>query len=537
MKTKIITIFGGVYSSLGKGIIASSIGRILTQLGYKVAMQKMDPYLNYNSGNLSPLQHGEVFVTEDGGEGDLDLGNYERFTGVNCTKDSDITSGVIYGEVINDERKGKYLGSTIQVIPHITNAIKDKINSVIEKINPDFLIIEIGGTVGDLESLPFVEAISQFASEYGRSDFLSIIAAPLIKLSYGDEIKTKPAQHAFKSLCSLGIIPNMIILRYSDKVKDEIFNKLSLTCHVNKENIFLSMDLPSIYLLPGELYKQKIQDAIFKHFDIKYNHKNDNFKQWADYIKKIGKLTKKVKIAFVGKYISLKDSYRSMIESLRFAGYENNHVLDIKWVDAEKLTEKNVKRSLGDCHGILIAGGFGVRGVDGKITAIKYARENNIPIFGVCLGMQLMLIEYARNVMGLKNANSTEFDPKALAIFDSPSKTMQLGSRNCCFEKGTLANKIYKSEKISERFRHRYEFNNTLAEEFKKAGMGLSGYCGEEKNVLSNIELKNHPFFFGCQYHPEYAGKPQNADLAFVEFIKASISKKNKNKILKKENV
>lgn len=526
MKTKIIVIFGGVYSSLGKGIIASSIGRILKECGYKVFMQKMDPYLNVDPGNLSPYQHGEVFVTQDGKECDLDLGNYERFTGQNMTQNSSITSGKMYFDVINDERQGKYDGGTVQVIPHITNKIKEHITKTLKSQKSDFLIIEVGGTVGDMESIPFIEALSQFAAEYGKKNFMSVLCAPLLKLSNGGETKTKPAQHAIRNLGSFGLIPSCLILRSADPVGKDLIEKICLNCHLKKEYVFISRDVPSVYLLPNLLYNQKIQDAIFKYFGI-INEKKDNFQRWITFTDRIVKPKNNViKVALVGKYVELKDAYMSIHESLKFACYENESDLELMWINSEDITRSNVDSILSKADAILVPGGFGIRGIEGKMLAIEYARINKVPFLGICLGMQLALIEFAKNVLKLKNPNSTEFNKKCLPIFYSKEGSMHLGAEKCTLVKNSLAQSIYRKETIDERFRHRYEFNNKYIKAFAEKGMLVSGWCGPKMDIVCCAEYEDHPFFFTCQFHPEFTSKPGSPDPAFDGFIVAAIKSK-----------
>ncbi len=526
MKTKVIVIFGGVYSSLGKGIIASSVGNILKHNGYSVFMQKMDPYLNVDPGTLSPYQHGEVFVTNDGKECDLDLGNYERFINADLTANSSITSGYIYNKVITDERKGLYEGRTVQVVPHITSKIKEHITKTINDEKPDFLIIEVGGTVGDIESIPFIESISQYASEYGKDNFLSILCAPLISLDGSSgEVKTKPAQHSIREMGALNIVPSLLVLRSTKKVDSSVINKICLNCHLDSDNVFISYDLSSIYKLPNELYNQKIHEAIFKYFSIE-NNRQDNFSKWINFTDTIKTYDKKVRIALVGKYTELKDAYMSVHESLNFACYKQGLNLEIDWINSTNVNESNVENLLKQCDGILVPGGFGHRGVEGKILAAKYARENNVPYFGICFGLQLALIEFAKNVLGIKNPNSTELDKSCFPIFDYIDGNMHLGQEDVEIVPNTLTHKIYESINVKQRFRHRYEFNNSLIKQFEDKGIVFSGFCNHKSKTVCCFENTNNDFFFACQYHPEFISKPNTPEKSFVAFITAAFKHK-----------
>lgn len=533
MNTKVILIFGGVYSSLGKGIISSSIGRILTEMKYKVSMLKCDPYLNVDPGTLSPYQHGEVFVTYDGAETDLDLGNYERFTGKKMSRMSTLTSGRVYSEIISKERAGGYEGKTVQVIPHVTDHIKNKIYKLIEAENPDFLLIEIGGTVGDIESIPFVEAMSQFTSEYGKDNVMSILCAPLIYIQTSEEIKTKPTQHSFKELCSLGITPSILILRYTQMVGQSIIDKIALSCHISSKNIFVSPNLKSTYFLPVELYNQGIYNSIMKYFGIKISP-NANIDNWVKYTNRIKAIKDEVKIAIVGKYIELHDSYASLVESLKLAGYEYSRNVKIGWVNSDTLTSKNLKIKFDAYHGILIPGGFGIRGIEGKILAAQYARTSKTPYMGICLGMQIATIEFARNVLGWKDATSQEFNPKSKRqVFHYIDGRMRLGEQVChLISKSTKCYKLYKNEFVAERHRHRYEFNNKYIKAFEDKGFVFSAFSNDSEKTVEMIELKDHPFFLGGQFHPELGSTPGNVDPMFIGFIGASIkhSQMRKNK-------
>lgn len=528
-KTKVIVTLGGVYSSLGKGITSSSIARILTELKYKVSMLKCDPYLNVDPGTLSPYQHGEVFVTYDGAEADLDLGNYERFTGKKMSRMSTVTSGRIYSEIITKERAGGYEGKTVQVIPHVTDHIKSKIYRIIDAENPDFLLVEIGGTVGDLESISFIEAISQFVSEYGKDNVLPILCSPLIYIPTSGEIKTKPTQHAFKELCSLGVTPGILILRFEENVEQSVKDKIALNCHISNSNIFVSPNLPCTYYLPVELYNQGIQKAIFEHFGMKLA-KGANIDNWVKYTNNIKSIKDSIRIAIVGKYIELHDSYASLMEALKLAGYEFKRKIDIAWVQADDLTEKNLASKFKGIHGILIPGGFGNRGFEGKVLAAKYARENNVPFMGICLGMQVATIEFARNVLKWKDATSEEFNPKAeKKIFHYIDGRMRLGEQMChIIDKNTKTYQLYKNEFVPERHRHRYEFNNKYLEDFRKAGYVFSAFSNDAEQTVEMIEIKNHPFFMGGQFHPELGSMPSKVDPMFIGFIGAAIKHEKK---------
>jgi len=476
MNTKYIFVFGGVYSSLGKGITASSIARILRELGNKVSMAKFEPYLNVNPGLMSPYQHGEVYVTYDKGETDLDLGSYERIGGVKVSKDNYITSGSVYQEIINREREGFYKGKTVQVVPHVTGLFKERLYNVVEKEKPDFCIVEIGGTVGDDESIQIIKAICEIKREVGRDNFLPILCAPLILLSgTTGELKTKPCQHAYAELCNLGIQAEMIILRTEVDVTDDVTEKMAAHCYIPADYVFTNKTLPSVYFLPTELYKQGIQKAIYKYFGMKLSP-NANMDKWNNYIAKVKKINKTVTIAMVGKYMELHDAYASVIEALRLAGWELNVNVKIKWVQSDPITDKNVKNYFKDIDGIIVPGGFGGRGTDGILSSIKYARTNNVPYLGICYGMQLATIEFAKNVLGWKDANTTEIDPKTThPIFDYIDGRMRLGEEKCIIDdKTTMAYKLYKNTTVLERHRHRWEFNNNYLDTFKKAGFIIS---------------------------------------------------------------
>lgn len=530
-KTKFIFVTGGVVSSLGKGIAASSIGRILKNRGLKIFMQKFDPYINMDPGTMSPYQHGEVFVTDDGAETDLDLGHYERFIDESLSQNSNITTGKIYSSVISKERKGEYLGGTVQVIPHITNEIKDKLKKAAKESNADIVITEIGGTVGDIESLPFLEAIRQARRDFGYENTLYVHNTLVPYLRAADEVKTKPTQHSVMELRKIGIQPDIIILRTEVPLSDSHKEKIALFCDIDKENVIEALDQKIIYNVAKSLHEQKIDDIILKHFKI--DAKEADMKEWYNLIERIEKLDGEVHIGLVGKYISLHDAYLSVAEALKAAGYLYYKKVVIDYIDSSKITKDNVKETLSKCDGIIVPGGFGDRGIEGMLEAIKYARENKIPLFGICLGMQLVCIEYARNEIGYKDANSGEFDKdsthKVIDFLENQydginmGGTLRLGLYDCHIEsKDSKTYKAYQLTDIKERHRHRYEFNNKYMEIFDKdlkvTGMNL------QKNLVEIVELKNHPWYIACQFHPEFLSRPQRPHPLFRDFIEASIN-------------
>lgn len=535
-ETKFIFITGGVVSGLGKGIISAALGQILKKRGFKIFMQKLDPYINVDSGTMSPFQHGEVFVTNDGAETDLDLGHYERFLDENLTRFSNITAGQIYQSVINKERGGKYLGKTVQVIPHITNEIKNKIlqTSLLEKY--DIIIVEIGGTVGDIESLPFLESIRQIRHDLGFNNTIFIHNTLVPFLTNSDEIKTKPTQHSIKELRSLGIQPQILILRSEKKISQQIKQKISILCDVKEEAIFENTNVNILYEIIVNLHKQKIDDLILKHFNIQKNLKKKDILKWQELIDKINSLKNKIKIALVGKYVSFHDAYLSTTEALRHAAHYYDTQIEIKWIDSEKINDSNVKTELIDCDGVLVAGGFGNKGILGKIISIQYVRENNIPFFGICLGMQTAIIEFARNVLKLKQANSTEIDPHTnIPVIwkkDEENKilggTLRLGLLPCLLRKNTKSFQCFKKDIIYERHRHRYIFNEKYLPLFKNDKnflISASGGLKSDKDLVEIIELKNHNWFVGVQFHPEFLSRPFNPHPLFKGFILASLQK------------
>nr|QJI54817.1 CTP synthase [Candidatus Phytoplasma ulmi] len=527
---KFIFITGGVVSGLGKGIIGAAVGQILKKRGLKVFMKKIDPYINIDSGTMNPIQHGEVFVTNDGAETDLDLGHYERFLDENLSRESNVTTGQVYQHVINKERQGEYLGQTIQVIPHITNEIKKRILEIKNTINDyDIIIVEIGGTVGDIESLPFLESIRQVRYDLGFHNTLYIHNTLIPYLKTSKETKTKPTQHSIKELRSLGIQPQILILRSEQTISAEMKKKISILCDVRENAIFENIDVDILYKIIVNLNEQKIDDFILDHFQIK-NLKKSDISSWKNLIYKIENLKNKITIGLVGKYISVHDSYLSIIEALKHASYYNNTNIKIKWIDAENVNDKNIVSLLGDCHGILIPGGFGARAYQGKIEAIQYARINNIPIFGICLGMQLMVIEYARNVLKLDKANSTEIDINTpLPLITQKIKdrllggTLRLGLYSCCLKKNTKSYEIFQKEIIHERHRHRYEMNMEYISLFDKDDNFIISGMNNEEQLPEVIELKKHIWFIGVQFHSEFLSRPFKPHPLFKDFIRASL--------------
>ena len=539
MGTKYVFVTGGVVSGLGKGITAASLGRLLKNRGYKVANQKFDPYINVDPGTMSPYEHGEVFVTEDGAETDLDLGHYERFTDENLSKNSSVTTGRIYQEVIEKERKGDYLGKTVQVIPHITNAIKNKVYSL-GKNDVDVVITEIGGTVGDIESLPFLEAIRQVGLENKPEDVIYIHVTLLPYISGSNELKSKPTQHSVKELQSIGIKPDILVCRTEIPITASIRNKIALFCNVRPENVIANLTASNLYEVPLMLEKEGLAVEVCKHLELDKVEANNE--KWAEMIKHFKEIDskykkqeeKKVNIAIVGKYVKLEDSYLSVIESVKHAGYKNGVGVNIKLIDSEKITSQNVEEMLKDFDGVIVPGGFGNRGIEGKIETIKYVRENKIPFLGICLGMQMAVIEFARNVLKYNDANSVEFDENTahpvIHIMEDQKNvtkkggTMRLGAYPCVLKQGTYARKIYGEEKISERHRHRYEFNNDYREEIEKAGLKISG-TSPNGNLVEIVELEeeNHPFFVAGQFHPEFKSRPDRPSPLFVELVKKCI--------------
>ncbi|HRF70234.1 MAG TPA: CTP synthase [Candidatus Pelethenecus sp.] len=529
---KYIFVTGGVVSSLGKGIAASSIGRLLKNRGLKVFMQKFDPYINVDPGTMSPYQHGEVFVTEDGAETDLDLGHYERFIDENLSKNSNITAGKIYSSVIAKERRGDYLGATVQVIPHITNEIKERLVAVAKDSGADVIITEIGGTVGDIESLPFLEAIRQARREFGYKNTLYIHNTLVPYLRAAKEIKTKPTQHSVKELRSLGIQPDIIILRTEFPIKKEQKEKIAAFCDVDRKAVFEAKDCKILYEVAMNLHAQKIDDVILKHFGLTL--KPADMTEWKSLIERIKTLKQEIKIALVGKYVALQDAYISVNEALKSAGYFHQVKIQICPVDSSEITEQNYVEKLQGYDGILVPGGFGNRGSEGKILTIQYARTQHIPFLGICFGMQLACIEYARHVKGLKDANSSEIDSKTshpiIHYLENQHDgielggTLRLGSYDCKVTENTKTAKAYNKELIQERHRHRYEFNNDYLSIFDE-NFVVSG-MNPQSQLVEIVELKNHPWFVACQFHPEFLSRPQRPHPLFRDFIGAVVDNK-----------
>ena len=529
MNTKYVFVTGGVVSGLGKGITAASLGRLLKNRGYKITIQKFDPYINVDPGTMSPYEHGEVFVTDDGAETDFDLGHYERFIDENLTKNSSITSGRIYQSVINKERRGDYLGKTVQVIPHITNEIKEKIYSF-ENSDIDVVITELGGTVGDIESLAFLEAIRQVGIEKDPKDVLYIHVTLLPFITGSNEIKSKPTQHSVKELQSLGIKPDILVCRSDIPIPESIKDKLAMFCNVRKENVIANLTADNLYAVPLMLENQGLAVQICKHLELK-NIEPHNEK-WDSMIANIRRVKDgEVTIAIVGKYVKLEDSYLSVTESLHHAGFANNVNVNIKYIDCETVTKENAANILEGIDGIIVPGGFGNRGIEGKINTIEYARKNNIPFLGICLGMQMAVVEYARNVLGLKDANSEEFDEncknQVIHIMDDQKNinkkggTMRLGKYPCILKKGSLAHKLYGKDEISERHRHRFEYNNEYKERLEKAGLMCTG-TSPDGRLVEIVELPTHPYFIAGQFHPEFKSRPDRPSPLFVGLVKAA---------------
>jgi len=532
--TKYIFITGGVISSLGKGITSASIGKILESRGLKITLMKLDPYINVDPGTMNPYQHGEVYVTEDGAETDLDLGHYERFILAQMTKFNNVTTGQVYNTVISKERHGDYLGKTIQVIPHITDEIKERIKKVARVSGADIVIIEVGGTVGDIESLPFLEAARQFSLDIGKDNviYIHLTLVPYIKCA--DEIKTKPTQHSVGTLREIGIQPDVLICRTEKSLSEEVKEKISLFCNVRKEAVIEAKDVESIYQIPLVFKNQILDEIILSHF--KLICKSSDLKEWEkNVVERVLKPKNKVTIALVGKYIALQDAYKSIYESLIHAGIYNDAKVEIRKVDSEDIQKRGPDKFLKGVSGVLVPGGFGYRGTEGKIKAIKFARENKVPFLGLCLGMQCAVIEFARNVCGLKEANSTEFKPEtkypviSLLVEQKKIKdlggTMRLGAYPCKIKKNTLAFRVFGKTLIQERHRHRYEFNNKYKKLLERKGMKFCGIY-PKRNLVEIVELKEHPYFIAVQFHPEFKSKPDKAHPLFREFIRAALSLK-----------
>ncbi len=530
--TKYIFVTGGVVSGLGKGITAASLGRILKARGLKVAAQKLDPYINVDPGTMSPYQHGEVYVTEDGAETDLDLGHYERFIDEDLNKYSNLTTGKVYWNVLNKERRGEYLGSTVQVIPHITNEIKDFVYRVGKKTDADVVITEIGGTIGDIESQPFIEAVRQISLEVGRENslFIHVTLVPFLKGS--DEHKSKPTQHSVKELQGMGINPDIIVLRCDEPLEESIFQKIALFCNVKPDCVIENITLPCLYEAPLMLEKSNFSAVVCRELGIEAPQ--PELSEWEELVHRIKGREKTVRIGLVGKYVQLHDAYLSVAEALRHAGYTLNTHISIDWIDSENITEENCRDTLSHLDGIIVPGGFGGRGVEGMILAAKYARENFVPYFGICLGMQIAVIEYARNVVGIKDAHSGEFDElcknKVIDFMPGQSDdidkggTLRLGAYPCVISPGTTMERCYGTLNISERHRHRYEFNNNYRDLLTEKGLTLSGKSPDGR-LIETVELTDRPFYVGVQYHPEFKSRPNKAHPLFKGFIKAALER------------
>ena len=534
--TKYIFVTGGVVSSLGKGITAASLGRLLKNRGLKVTLQKFDPYINVDPGTMSPYQHGEVFVTEDGAETDLDLGHYERFIDISLNKYSNVTTGKVYSTVLKKERRGDYKGATVQVIPHITNEIKDKVYKAGIETKSDVVITEIGGTVGDIESLPFLEAIRQIKSEIGREHVMYIHCTLVPYIKAAGEIKTKPTQHSVKELRSLGIQPDAIVLRSEMEIGEDNKEKIAQFCDTDKNAVIEMLDADTLYQIPIALQEQHFDDLVCNHLHLP--EAKADMSEWKELVRKVRNLSKVIDIAIVGKYVELPDAYLSLIESLKHAGFDYDTDISVHWIDSEALDKETIHDKLSHVDGIVVPGGFGSRGMDGKIEGIQYARENNIPFLGVCLGMQLAVVEYARNVLGLADAHSVEINPttphpvvtliKEQETTKDIGGTLRLGSYGINLLDGTKMKEAYHNEdRIEERHRHRYEVNLQYKEQLAEAGMIVSGYS-DDKQSIKSIELESHPWFVACQYHPEFKSRPTKAHPLFEGFVGAIVKSKYK---------
>lgn len=532
---KYVFVTGGVVSGLGKGITAASLGRLLKARGYHVTMQKFDPYINVDPGTMNPIQHGEVFVTDDGTETDLDLGHYERFIDENLDSNSNVTTGKIYWSVLNKERRGDYGGGTVQVIPHITNEIKDRFYKAKSDEEETISIIEIGGTVGDIESQPFLEAIRQFQAEVGRNNAILIQVTLIPYLKASGEMKTKPTQTSVKELQSMGIWPDILVCRSDYPIDEKMKEKIALFCNVKKEHVLQNLDAPSLYEVPLMMEKEKLAQAVCECLQIPCPQ--PYLADWELMVENLHNSAKKVTIAMVGKYVTLHDAYLSVAEALKHGGIANKVNVDIKWIDSEELKKDNIEEYLGKVHGILVPGGFGIRGTEGKILAIQYARTHNIPFLGICLGMQLAIVEFARNVLGLKDAASIELvpDTKDPVISLMPEQngvvnmggTLRLGSYPCILKEGTLAYSLYGKKDIAERHRHRYEVNNDYRDRLTDNGMILSGVSPDQR-IVEMIELKNHTFFVATQAHPEFKSRPNLAHPLFRGLVAAAVKKEER---------
>lgn len=532
MATKYIFVTGGVTSSLGKGIICSSLGRLLVARGLRVTIQKLDPYINVDPGTMNPYEHGEVYVTDDGAETDLDLGHYERFLDIRTSQTNNVTTGRIYFDVITKERRGAYLGKTVQVIPHITDEIKSHVLKLGQSSDYDIVITEIGGTVGDIESLPYIEAMRQLRYEVGRKNTLSIHLTLVPYLAAAGELKTKPTQHSVKTLSESGVNPDILVCRSEYPLDKSIRSKIAQFCNVEIEDVIASLDAESIYEVPLLMQEEGLDARVIEKLDLPA--KNADLKKWCDFVERVKRPAHRIKIALVGKYVEHHDAYKSIVEALIHGGAMNNTGVDIQWIQSDYITESNVAAKLDGVSGVLVAPGFGGRGIEGKLAAVKHARTNDIPFFGICLGMQCAVIEFARNVAGMEGANSTEFDenndfpvidlmPDQRDVEDKGG-TMRLGRYACDIAEGTRAHEAYQKEHIFERHRHRFELNNDLREELNKKGLVISG-VNPERNLVEIIEISDHPWFVGVQFHPELRSTVYDPHPLFTSFVKASLQK------------
>ena len=527
---KHIFVTGGVVSSLGKGITAASLGRLLKSRGFKVTIQKLDPYLNVDPGTMSPFQHGEVFVTDDGTETDLDLGHYERFIDENLGKDSNVTAGQIYWSIVTKERRGEFLGGTVQVIPHVTNEIKQRILNLATNDDKHIVITEVGGTVGDIESLPFLEAIRQFKKDVGKENVLHIHVTLVPYLESSSELKTKPTQHSVKELRSIGIQPDIIVARCDRPIDVSIKRKIGLFCDIEPASVITAIDADNLYVIPLKLHEEGLDDIVVDRLKLKNG--TTDLSEWQGLVERIRRVENKVKIGLVGKYVQLPDAYLSVVEALKHGGYFNNTDVEIVWVDAETVSQEEVERQLASVDGILVPGGFGIRGIEGKIHAIRFARENKLPFLGVCLGLQCAVVEFARNVVGLEGANSSEFDPETphpvidllpeQKTVEDMGGTMRLGAYPCKITKDSYAYRAYGATDIEERHRHRYEVNSEYIEALVKAGLVLSGLSPDGR-LVEIVEIKDHPWFVGTQFHPEFKSRPNRPQPLFRDFVGAAL--------------
>jgi CTP synthase len=534
VSTKYIFVTGGVTSSLGKGIISASLAKLLQARGYSVTIQKLDPYINVDPGTLNPYEHGECYVTDDGAETDLDLGHYERFLNVPTSQANNVTTGRIYQTVINKERRGDYLGKTVQIIPHITDEIKNCVTKLGNKGIFEIVITEIGGTVGDIESLPYIEAVRQFRYEHGHKNTLVIHLTLIPYLKAAGELKTKPTQHSVKTLQSQGIQPDILVARTEYPLTNDQKKKIALFCNLPSDSVIESLDAETIYDVPILMEEERLDKVVLEKLELDERSKPD-LSIWKNFLTRFKNPSSTIRIGLVGKYIELQDAYKSILEALVHAGVANEAAIDVTPIQSDDINDKNVHNLLKSMQGVIVAPGFGKRGIEGKISAIKYVRENNIPFLGICLGMQCSVIEYARNVMNMTNANSVEMDSKTdfpvINMMEGQKSitnlggTMRLGAYACKIKEGSLAHRIYQRTEISERHRHRYEFNSAYQDQFEKAGLKATG-INPETNLVEIVELENHPFYIGVQFHPEYKSTVANPHPLFVQFVKAAVGEK-----------